>query len=244
MLYDQAGRRFLYYKNSTSDRVSYNQFNPELENATEYTIKLIPFRNGNVTEVDPSALVKEQKMLYMGQGYGEDMYADCIYAVGLGQDKCYVYEFENGYPFMYEDYGASFKAYHEKDIPEGLTEESCFASSRMYSGIFFYTSRNTVCRYDFNTGGVREIYHHEGAIKAVCMEFAKGQENYLEDDSFMGNNYAMPQQMGIAFEMADGSYEFVVLHLDGTGKINVEEAVYPSQQVYKGLGRVADIAFV
>ena len=66
----------------------------------------------------------------------------------------------------------------------------------------------------------------------------------MDDDPFMGNNYTMWQQMGIVFEMPDGTSEFVVLHLDTAGKINMEEGEYPSKQVYKGLGKVASIAFV
>ena len=245
MFYDQAGQRFLWYRNSGRSEIPYPQFNPASENSEEYMLRPIPFREGNVTEVDPNALQKEQKMVYMGQGYAETMWDECIYAVGLGADKCYVYEFENGYPFLYENRGASFKAYHECDIPEGLTGESCLTSSRAYSGIFFYTSGNSVYRYDFNTGGKREVYVHEGAVKATCLDFAKKQDTFIGEDPFMGNNYPMWQQMGVVFEMPDGSYEFVVLHLDGTGKLDAgESSLYPSVQIYRGLGKVADIAFV
>lgn len=246
MFYDQTGKRFLWYRNSEWNLTTpYPQFDPAKENPEKAMVRLVPFRVENVTEVDPSNLRKEQKMLYMGQGYAESMYDHLMYAVGLGADKCYVYEFKNGNPFLYDRYGASFNAYYEKDIPEGLTEESCLTSSRTYNGIFFYTSNNVVYRYDYNTGNYREIYRHEGAVKATYANFAKKQKTYLEDDPFMGNNYPMWQQMGIVFQMLDGSYEFVVLQLDGTGKVDAGgSSLYPSVQVYRGLGKVADVVFV
>ena len=246
IFYDQAGKRFLYYDNEERfPTAPYLQFDPEVENSTDYVLSFIPEREGNVSEVSLNHITKEQTMLYMGHGYGEGMYDYCTYAIGLGESKCYIYEIINGYPIYYDTYGPSFKAYYEQDSPVGLTKESCLATSKTYNGIFFYTSGNTVYKYDYNTQTAQEIYSHAGSTKAVCMDFAKQQETYLDDDPFMGNNYPMWQQLGIAFQMNDGSYEFVVLHLDITGKVASEGSdLYPSVQVYRGLGKVADIAFV
>lgn len=244
LFYDDKGERFLYHFNGSWDTAPGMSFNPDLENAKEYSLSPIPFREGNTTAVDPNALQKEQKILYMGQGYAETMWDNYVYALGLGKDKCYVYEFDTGSAMLYEECGANFRAYHEVDIPEDLTEQSCITSSCGYNGIFFYSSGNSIYRYDFYTGMRKEIYTHPSATKVSHLDFAKKQGTFLKDDPFMGNNYPMWQQLGIVFEMTDGTNEFVVLHLDTAGKINMGEGIYPSKQVYKGLGKVASIAFV
>lgn len=247
ILYDRAGHRFFYYWHwGVREGSPYPVFDPARENPEEYMLNPIPFRKGNVTEVDPNALTKEQDMLYIGRGYGDRSQTRCVYAIGLGSDKCYLYEFNNGNAFLYDNeyYGPTFKAYRELDIPKGMTKESRLTSSRLYNGIFFYTSGNVVYRYDSNTGDSREIYRHDGAVKAICLDFAKREDTNLEDDPFMGNNWTAMQQMGIAFEMSDSTYEFVVLHLDNTGKVSLDDSIYSPEQVYRGLGKIVDIAFV
>ncbi len=42
-----------------------------------------------------------------------------------------------------------FNAYYQIDLPKGLDENACFASTPPYSGIIFYASGNTVYRLDF-----------------------------------------------------------------------------------------------
>ena len=208
-------------------------------------IKPITKKEVNVTAVDPNALTIPQKMLYIGKGYGEKRGDTYIYAIGLGADKCYIYEFNNGDPLIYNRKDATFRAYHEVGIPEGLTEKSCITSSRLYNGVFFYTAGNVVYRYDFNTQVSREIYRHERATGSVWMNFAKREEMWMSDDPYMGDNWPMLQQMGVVFEMGDGTSEFVVLHLDISGKVDAnDEDVYPATQVYKGLGKVTDVVYI
>ena len=96
-----------------------------------------------------------------------------MYAYGLAKsdDKCFVYEF-NPRGFTYADY-ASFNAYYQIDLPKGLDENACFASTPPYSGIIFYASGNTVYRLDFKQAGRKSYcnlysYRRESYENEIC----------------------------------------------------------------------------
>lgn len=248
MLYDEAGHRFCFYHNTNGDAsYDHTNFNEGVNNPTKYTINRIPVRDNNVTVVDPNALPREQKVLYVGAGYqfSDSQRESYAYGVALkGADSCFVYEFNmdgmvstsSGYP--------SFSGYNRLEMPKGMTPNSCFASTNVYSGILFYTAGNVVYRLDFKqTGGKAvPIYTHTGG-NAVKMKFAKKtQLNSILD--YSSYEFEVHRSLGIAFDMGDGSSDFVVLNLSEMGTVGTDSQSYPAKQVYTGFGEVADFIFI
>lgn len=67
------------------------------------------------------------------------------------EEQCFIYEF---YPYgIIYGMDPNFTGYYSINIPSGLDENSCFASSALYNGIIFYSSGNTIYRLDFKKKG-------------------------------------------------------------------------------------------
>ena len=250
LLYDQAGHRFCFYHN-TNRNSSYdpNIFNESKDNPTTYSLKPIPVRDGNVRVVNPGQLSRDQKMLYVGAGYQFEDITTGFYGYGLsmkGQDSCFVYEF-NMRGVLSADY-PSFTGYYSLKAPQGLDENSCFASTRSYSGILFYAAGNKVYRLDFKQAGGKAtlVYTHTGG-KALKMKFAR--KGTVEDDDsgkilYTDYEFDLNQSLGIAFDMGNGKNDFVILNLSATGAIGADSENYPAKQVYTDFGEINDFLFL
>ena len=250
MLYDEAGHRFCFYQNQSRETTGDpTRFNAANENPTSYKINPIPVRDNNVKEVDPNTLPVDQKMIWIGPGYQfEPDYVRGSYAYGVslkGVDSCFVYEFNmdgiastvNGYP--------AFSGYYKLKLSSGVNENSCFAGTKPYSGILFYTVDNVVYRLDFKQSGGKStpVYTHTGG-KATIMKFAKKAQinsTYLD---FSNYEFDPNRSLGVVFDMGNGTCDVVILNLSVTGGIGSDSENYPATQVYTGFGEVKDILFL
>lgn len=242
LMYDSRGKRFLYYNDDNDEGSSFDEIN---ENRS--LVRAMRTHPDNVKPeiADPNHIVKDQEILYIGRGYGGTINnsTGLTYAFGLGA-KLYVYEFEN-YNALIGGSKPCFPKYHEVEIPSGLTKNSIIETSIAYSGIMFYTSENKLYRFDFNTQSSTVIYTHPAGINITNMKFAKRTWTYLENDETVGDNYTNWQKMGLVFDMGSGNSDFVVLHLDASGKITKSDnSGYDSKQIYTGFGKVKDIEFL
>lgn len=250
LLYDQAGHRFCFYHN-TNRKTTYdsNIFSEANDNPTTYPVKPVPLRDGNVSGVDPNQLPSDQKMLYVGAGYQFEDLTTGFYGYGVavkGQDSCFVYEI-NMRGLLYADY-PSFSGYYGLKMPQGLDENSCFASTRPYSGIIFYASGNKVYRLDFKQAGGKAtlVYTHTGG-KAMKMKFAR--KGTVEDDSngdslYPDYEFDLNQSLGVAFDMGNGKSDFVILNLSATGTVGADSENYPAKQIYSDFGEIKDFLFL
>ena len=142
----------------------------------------------------------------------------------------------------YADY-ASFNAYYQIDLPKGLDENACFASTPPYSGIIFYASGNTVYRLDFKQAGGKAtaIYTHTGG-KATKMKFAKRKAP--GEGEFAAYEFDLQRSLGVSFDMGNGKSDFVILNLSSTGSVGANSVTYPATQVYSDFGEIADFVFI
>lgn len=251
LLYDEAGHRFCFYSNTGQSSNDPKVFSEEKENAAKFALKSIPVRDGNVKTVNPNALLADQEVLYVGSGYQFEPGSNWgFYGYGLslkGQDSCFVYEF-NMDGIMYAGEYPAFSGYYGLKLPKGMDGNSCFASTKGYSGVIFYTAGNTIYRFDFKQSGGKAtaVYTHSGG-KAVKMKFAR--KGALDTD----NNSAFPYEayefdlnrsLGVVFDMGGGKSDFVILNLSATGGIGVDSESYPAKQVYSGFGEITDFVFL
>ncbi|MCQ4874671.1 PKD-like family lipoprotein [Butyricimonas paravirosa] len=245
LVYDEAGHRFAFYYN-TSDGLGVKKYDPLYFSEGEENadlVKAIPIRDGNATGADPNKLSPSQKVLYVGTGYQYDqgwsnMYG---YALAKSEDKCFVYEF-NPRGFNSAD-EKSFNAYYQIDIPKGLGEDVCFASTPPYSGIIFYASGNTVYRLDFKQAGGKAtvVYTHTGG-KVTKMKFARRKAP--SEGLYDAYQFDLLRSLGVSFDMGNGKSDFVILNLSATGSIGADSESYPATQIYSDFGEIADFVFI
>ena len=250
MLYDEVGHRFCFYQNqSRSTTGDPNRFNPTDENPSNYRINPVPKRENNMTDVDVNNLPVDQKVLWVGAGYEFDpnnsrgFYANSVSI--KGQDSCFVYEFNMDGMVSTVDGHPAFAGYYKLKLPEGMDENSRFASTMSYSGILFYTVGNVVYRLDFKQSGGKAtpVYTHAGG-KATMMKFAKKAKINTSYLDFTNYEFDPNRSLGIVFDMGNGKCDFVVLNLSVTGGIGTDSENYPATQVYTDFGDVKDILFL
>ena len=245
LLYDEAGHRFAFYNNSDI-AWGYMNYDPlyfiEVEENSDLVMP-IPVYEGNVMEINPNRLPKEQKVLYVGTGYQFDFTGTGVYgyALATSDDRCFVYEF-NPKGFTSSTI-AAFNAYYSINLPENLNENACFASTSSYSGIIFYASGNSVYRLDFKSAGGKAtlVYTHSGG-KATKMKFAK--RIIPAEGLFSAYQFDVVRSLGIAFDMGNGKSDFVILNLSPTGSVGADSKDYPATQVYSEFGEITDFVFI
>lgn len=247
LAYDEAGKRFIHYSSQAIRTPNYRHlvFDYEADNPATVMMTTIPVREGlNVTGADPNKIDPEQKVLYVGKGYKYEYNRNDrteAYALAKKGAKSYVYEFRSG-GFTALDL-ASFTGYNEINTPEGLDENSCFASSELFSGIMFYASGNKVYRLDFKQAGgnASVIYTHEGGGTVTMMKFAQSQEFKTDHSAY---EFEPQRSLGVAFTMPDGTGEVAIINLSGAGRLGEDSESYPAVQVHKGFGPITDIVFI
>ena len=249
MLYDEAGHRFCFYHNTNrASTYDHKDFSESTNNPASYRIMPVPFRDNNVTAVDANALPQGQKVYYLGAGYQFDpTYQRASYAYALaveGTDSCFVYEFNMDGMVSTGDGYPAFSGYYRLKMPKGLNENSCFASTKSFSGILFYGAGNTIYRLDFKQSGGKAtpVYTHTGG-NAVKMKFAKKTEINSNLD-FTAYEFDPNRSLGITFDMGGGLYDFVVLNLSEMGSVGSDSESYPAKQVYTGFGEIKDFIFL
>ena len=237
--YDSDGRRFLYYPARTNGTTNLepDNFDPATDNTA--TLNLVPNRPGDAGYgiVDLNAIPEDQEMLYIGQGfkYGELPANVYGYAFAKGSENSYVYEFDAQ---SFYNSNKLLINYHILTTPEGVDENSCFASGCAYNGILFYTSGNKVYRLDFSQkgGSVSVIYtHSKGTI--TSMEFAKAGKS-TPAATYPEYIYNPNQELGIAIDNGNGTSDFVILDLNTAGSVD-ESHIFE-----RTFGTIKDIAYI
>lgn len=240
IVFDEAGRRFLYYPartNGTSN-IDPDNFDPSVDNIANLT--LVPNRpdNEGYGTVDLNNIPENQDVLYIGQGFKYGNIPARVYAYAFAKgtgNESYVYEFD-GYSFYNSN--KLLIGYHVINTPADVDESSCFASGSVYNGILFYTAGNKVYRLDFTQegGSASVIYTHpQGTI--TSMEFAKPYKSTpaeLYPDYIKTPYY----ELGIAVNNGDGTSDFVILDLSTAGMVN-ESHIFSNQ-----FGEIKDIAYI
>lgn len=240
IVFDEAGRRFLYYPARTNGTTNLdpNNFDPSIDNLA--TLNLVPNRpeNEGYGTVDLNAIPEDQDVLFIGQGFKYSGLPANVYAYAFAKgagEESYVYEFD-GYSF----YNSSklLTGYHAINTPDGINENSCFASGCAYNGILFYSAGNKVYRLDFTQAGgsASVIYTHpQGTI--TSMEFAKPNQS-TPAETYPDYIYNPNQELGIAVNNGDGTSDFVILDLSSAGMVN-------DSYVFSGkFGEIKDIAYI
>lgn len=239
IIFDEAGRRFLYYPariNGTNSDTE--DFDPSTDNAA--TLNLVPNRpeNEGYGTVDLNAIPEDQDVLFVGQGFKYSGLPANIYAYAFAKgtgEQSYVYKFD-----CYSFYNSSklLIGYHVINTPEGINENSCFASGCAYNDILFYSAGNKVYRLDFSQegGSVSVIYTHpQGTI--TSMEFAKPNKS-TPAETYPDYIYNPNQELGIAINNGDGTSDFVILDLSSAGMVS-DSYVFPGE-----FGEIKDIAYI
>ena len=86
----------------------------------------------------------------------------------------------------------------------------------------------------------RPIYTHEGG-KAVRMKFARTRS---EKGLYENYEFDLARSLGVAFEMEDGTSDFVILNLAATGSLGESSEHFSAKQVYYEFGKIADFVFL
>ncbi|MCQ4874654.1 MULTISPECIES: PKD-like family lipoprotein [Odoribacteraceae] len=244
LVYDKKGRRFgsMWHMNN-SGYPDPNFFDPTKENKVE--LAALPRTTSDSKDADPRNISPDQEVVYVGAGYNYNQSnASYSYAYAVatkGQDSCFIYEF-NVMGMSYGSGNPSFSNYYRLPMPKGLNEGSCFASSAAYSGIIFYSAGNTIYRLDFvqQGGKATPIYTHEGG-KVVRMRFARTRS---EKDGYKNYEFDLARSLGVAFEMEDGTSDFVILNLAATGSLGESSEHFSAKQVYYEFGKITDFVFL
>ena len=171
----------------------------------------------------------------IGFKYGELPANVYGYAFAKGSENSYVYEFDAQ---SFYNSNKLLINYHILTTPEGVDENSCFASGCAYNGILFYTSGNKVYRLDFSQkgGSVSVIYTHpKGTI--TSMEFAKAGKS-TPAATYPEYIYNPNQELGIAIDNGDGTSDFVILDLNTAGSVD-ESHIFE-----RTFGTIKDIAYI
>lgn len=194
---------------------------------------------------------------YFSSGYSPTFKYSVI-SVGLDTkdtDLLHIFSF-NSFTMTYGAYDpddmTSFDTYFTVNRPETFTEDSKIISCSAFNNILFYTSGTSLYRFDFGVegGSAVEIYSFpESGATLKEIKFALDVDNL---DFFTDQLSCDPRyQIGIGYDLSDGSGELVVLNLGVAGTVAAEGTYeYPSIQRYnedadgKKFGPITDIEFI
>lgn len=241
VFFDQAGRRFLYFnQNANSGDPDPTYFDATTENAAK--LSLIPNRPDNVQygTVDPTKIPADQEVLYLGQGFQYDptiSYGISCYAFAKGSNnQSYIYEFRSS--GIYNNRDKAFAGYYTINTPDGIDENTCFASNIAYNGILFYSIGSQIYRLDFTqTSGSSSLVYSHGNGKITGMKFAK-PNIFAGKDTYPEYIYNPNQELGVIVDNGDGTSDFVILELSTAGKA---DAIHEYKDQF---GKIKDIAYL
>lgn len=231
LIYDEKKHRFLSYSYGSMDgfmisfyKTQYVRGNKGSNWSDQGVKSAYPLESAgelfNPSQIDPSW--KVQSMI------SSNNFAMAMASVGGSALK--VLEFTSSTE-------ESVAGLYELNVPDGAKVEDCkFTTSYAYSRIFFFAVGNKVYKVDLNRGTPKMsmIYEHSDAsARTAALKFK--EVNKDEDNP---NRYEM--QLGVAFNLADGSGSVVELKLNAAGDVKREEG---SMYEYKGFKTIVDIAY-
>ena len=202
--------------------------------------------------IDPDHVPEDIKIIGCCNGYHYSQQNPAIwqkytgYMFGLGAGNTF-----HAYVFHY--YGLTSGSevsipYHFEFItPEGINENTPFASGFEYNNIVFYGAGNKVYKLDISTGKSTMIYQHEESTAQVsCLKMAvDGYVGFDGNDDEGSETYGHPytRLLGVGINKADGTGDVIVLQLNSAGKVDVDKK-YPAVQTHKGFGKIKAVDFM
>ncbi len=241
VLFDNAGKRFLYYENALNPlgnakvSVAYNEATDN-----KAAMKLMDRTANNQLALDNIT----HEVLYMGALPRQvATMAPSIKSFAVANDgagKSYIYLFSRT-DDINNSGRASVLEIREVDTPAGMDNTSKFASGTAYNNMMFFSAGSKVYRYDFSTGVATLIYDHSaaGGGTVSAMRIAKQEPptstGIVFDTEAYGHDSG--RSLGVAFNRGSTG-EFVTLNLDEAGVRVIDS------EVYTGFGLIKDIAFL
>ncbi|MDL2320089.1 hypothetical protein LJC45_03035 [Alistipes sp. OttesenSCG-928-B03] len=249
LLYDQLGRRILYFYNYRASGYASPISDPNAwDEAIENSAKIQNVDRASNAGIVVNPIPTDREIVYLGQGgyKGSISYnysTSFALALGVnGNNKAYVYEFNTGYAFNRTSDPTILKLPEPFDIPEGMTDKSCFASTVDYTGLLFYSSGSKVYRLDYNTRNVKMIYEHPTGGTIEVMKFAR-HETFSSMPKYEIYGYPVTRSLGIAVNNGT-SGELVVLELSESGSVAKNSGTRDSKMSFGGFGKIKDIVFL
>jgi hypothetical protein len=237
VMFDNAGKRFLYYANGSNALGSRDVNAPFNDAHNLETIKPMS-RPVNTIALDNI----QNEVLYIGILPRQTSMASTARSFAIANDgdgKSYVYLFPRG-DYVSNTAQSSITELRTIPTPAGLDVSSCFASSTQYNNMMFYSSGSSVYMLDFTTGVATIIYDHTaaGGGTVTAMRIAKQEPPSSAANVFDYEPYGhdLGRSLGVAFNRGS-SGEIVVLNLNEAGTVL-------NSKVYTGFGSIKDIAFV
>lgn len=215
-------------------------------------ISPIPYNEGN--KADPNQLDPNEEIVAMIPGYKYSnanpakwqRYYAYAYTIAPG-NKSHVYVFSH---YALTHAGEATVPYSFVfPTPNGVNVNTPMASSFVYNNILFYGVDNKVYKLDFATGQSTLIWQSEDTkAKVTCLKMAiDNYSGWGQDDNLNlgADTYGHPfaRCLGVGVATGDGKGEFVLLQLSTAGKVDAD-GTRPAVQVFKGFGKVKDVAFI
>lgn len=248
LAYDSIGHRFALLN------YGYSNWYGVPQTSVKSAGEISPISTTTSTGANPNAIPEDEQVISLMNGYRYSLanpgawlkYSAYAYALCPdGKSKVYVFHYR---PLINvtSDGDNALSAVYQFATPQGLTASTPMCSSYVYNNIIFYAVGNTIYKLDFATGKTTAVYTCEGSSVRIT-KLRMAVEGYLEANTGFDNysSYGHPytQCLGAAVETADGQGEIVVLQLNNAGNIDSDKT-YPSVQVHKGFGKIADFDFI
>jgi hypothetical protein len=235
LMFDGLGRRFLWF----------NYFAPFTFNNVVGNFRDVERNVAQIEELDRIANGDislsniDHQVLHIGIGNRASIstYQHIrSFAIANGSNsRTYIYLFPTTHQIAQTSANPSIEEIRVIQTPQGLDENSRFASSVAYSNIVFFSSGNVIYHLDFSTGIATEIYRHPGGGEIVAMRMAR-QEPLLAGHDTDDYGHPIDRSLGVAVNIGSIG-ELVVLNLNEAG-------VVVQSEIFRGFGQIKDIHFV
>lgn len=240
VMFDGAGKRFLYYVNASNPEGNLNVDEPFRDSDNTESIKSMsrPLNTIALDNIEHEVLhIGILPRQFAGSAQTARSFAIANGAIGDHIGKTYVYLFPRGDDVSNTSY-KSITEVRTINTPPGLDATSCFASGTQYNNMAFYSAGSAVYMFDFTTGVATMIYDHTeaggGTISAMRIARQEPHSSQTFDNEPYGHD--LGRSIGVAINRGS-SGELVVLNLNEAGLVL-------DSKVYTGFGLIKDIAFV
>jgi hypothetical protein len=228
LMYDDAGRRFLFYSLRPNAAI-----NPTVGNflASENSSTIQAMSDSP----HPLSAIPHN-VLHIGIGYKTSTAYQTIesFAIANGTDnRTYIYMFPSGNQISTS---SNLKDLKSIATPAGLNADSRFASGTLYNNMVFYSAGSSVYMLDFSTGVSTLVYEHGTGGQIVALQMAKQEMPSSESFDYEAYGHNPGRSLGVAINRG-ASGELVVIDLNENGTML-------DSKTYDGFGNIKDVKFV